>query len=99
MFFIATLGAIAFYVQRQAVPETNDVVRTAVTAAPANPSDETTVTALPWQDRLDLAALKAVAIGPAEAAAFWLERVAARSSGDHDAPLNQRLAAALRGLL
>ena len=34
MFFIATLGAIAFYVQRQAVPETHDVVRTAVTAAP-----------------------------------------------------------------
>ncbi len=68
MFFIATLGAIAFYVQRQAVPETHDVVRTAVTAAPANPT-ETPVTALPWQDRLDLAALKAVAIGPAEAAA------------------------------
>ncbi len=68
MFFITTLGAIAFYVQRQAVPEAHDVVRTAVTAAPASASAEAPVTALPWQDRLDLAALKPVAIGPADAA-------------------------------
>ena len=55
-FCIARLGAIAFYVQRQAVPEANDVVRTAVTAAPPGATAETPVTALPWQDRLDLAA-------------------------------------------
>ena len=33
VFFIATLGAIAFYVQRQTVPDTHDAVRTAVHAA------------------------------------------------------------------
>lgn len=68
MFFITTLGAIAFYVQRQAVPEAHDVVRTAVTTASASVNAEAPVTALPWQDRLDLAALKPVPIGPADAA-------------------------------
>lgn len=31
LFFVGTLGAIAFYVQRQEVPETHDVVRAAAT--------------------------------------------------------------------
>ena len=65
MFFIATLGAIAFYVQRQTVPDTHDAVRTAVSSAPQTASEPTPLAALPWQDRLDLAALKAVPIGPA----------------------------------
>ncbi len=68
MFFIATLGAIAFYVQRQSVPETHVAVRTAVTAAPPAATADVPVTALPWQDRLDLAALKPVAIGAGAAA-------------------------------
>ena len=63
MFFIATLGAIAFYVQRQSVPETHDAVRTAVTGAAPVEAEATPLAALPWQDRLDLAALKPVAIG------------------------------------
>ena len=67
LFFVATLGAIAFYVQRQEVPESFDAVRAAATAsAPAGA--EAPVAALPWQDRLDLAAATPVAIGPAGAA-------------------------------
>lgn len=63
LFFVATLGGIAFYVQRQSVPETHDAVRTAATASQA-PAEEAPVAALPWQDRLDLAAMKAMVIGP-----------------------------------
>ncbi len=63
MFFIATLGAIAFYVQRQSVPESHDAVRTAVTGATPTVAETTPLAALPWQDRLDLAALKPVPIG------------------------------------
>ena len=63
MFFIATLGAIAFYVQRQSVPESHDAVRTAVTGAAPAVADTTPLAALPWQDRLDLAAVKPVPIG------------------------------------
>ncbi len=63
IFFIATLGAIAFYVQRQSVPDTHDAVRTAVGSAPQAADELTPLAALPWQDRLDLAALKAVPIG------------------------------------
>jgi len=65
VFFIATLGAIAFYVQRQTVPDTHDAVRTAVSSAPQTASEPTPLAALPWQDRLDLAALKPMPIGPA----------------------------------
>lgn len=68
LFFVATLGAIAFYVQRQEVPETHDAVRAAATATPSTSADAQ-VAALPWQDRLDLAAAAAAPLGPAGAAA------------------------------
>ena len=58
VFFLVTLGGIAFYVQRQAVPDAHDAVRTAVTNTPAPADEAAPVAALPWQDRLDLAALK-----------------------------------------
>ncbi|MDC0671192.1 penicillin-binding transpeptidase domain-containing protein [Nannocystis radixulma] len=63
LFFVGTLGAIAFYVQRQEVPETHDVVRTAATGTQAAP-EEAPVAALPWQDRLDLAAATPAPLGP-----------------------------------
>jgi len=63
VFFIATLGAIAFYVQRQSVPESHDAVRTAVTGTTPTVAETTPLAALPWQDRLDLAAVKPVPIG------------------------------------
>lgn len=63
LFFVGTLGAIAFYVQRQEVPETHDVVRTAATGTQAA-ADEAPMAALPWQDRLDLAAATPVGLGP-----------------------------------
>lgn len=63
LFFVATLGAIAFYVQRQEVPETHDAVRAAATGTPSA-AEEAPVAALPWQDRLDLTAATAVPLGP-----------------------------------
>lgn len=62
VFFLATLGGIAFYVQRQAVPDAHDAVRTAVTRS-SHAENEAPVAALPWQDRLDLAALKPEPLG------------------------------------
>ncbi|MFC4911008.1 phosphotransferase [Actinomadura gamaensis] len=44
------------------------------------------------------APLGALPPGTGEAAAFWAERVARRSGGDHDAALNQRLLDILRAL-
>ncbi len=58
VFFIASLGAIAFYVQNQAVPESHDAIRTRVTALPQTIVEEPKRT-LPWQDRLDLASFEA----------------------------------------
>ncbi|MBL8970228.1 MAG: penicillin-binding protein [Myxococcales bacterium] len=88
VFFIATLGAIAFYVQRQTVPDTHDAVRTAVGSAPQTASEPTPLAALPWQDRLDLAALKPVPIGPAAAPAA---KAAGKSSDPDFAGLAQNL--------
>ncbi len=58
VFFIASLGAIAFYVQNQAVPEEHDAIRTRATALPQVIVEEPKRT-LPWQDRLDLASFEA----------------------------------------
>lgn len=59
LFFLGTLGVIAFYVQQQSLPQERDVVRKAATALPEVAEEETPV-ALPWQDRLDLAAARLV---------------------------------------
>ncbi|HEY8378030.1 MAG TPA: penicillin-binding transpeptidase domain-containing protein, partial [Nannocystis sp.] len=82
LFFVGTLGAIAFYVQRQEVPETHDVVRAAATSTPPA-AEEAPVAALPWQDRLDLAAATPAPIGggPAPQAAG---KGKAGKSGDPD---------------
>ena len=53
LFFLGTLGAIAFYVQRQSVPDERDLVRKAATVLPEVAEDEPPPT-LPWEDRLDL---------------------------------------------
>lgn len=64
VFFLATLGVISFYVQRQALPEAERELRKPVTnvaagtAAPAEPAIPT----LPWKDRLDLSALTLVPV-------------------------------------
>lgn len=52
LFFLASLGAIAFYVQRQSVPEDRDVVRKAATMVP-DPVVPEKPPALPWEDRLE----------------------------------------------
>jgi membrane peptidoglycan carboxypeptidase len=53
LFFLGTLGGIAFYVQRQSVPEDRDLVRKAATVLPEVAEDEPPPS-LPWKDRLDL---------------------------------------------
>ncbi len=55
LFFLGSLGAIAFYVQQQEVPQTRDEVRKTATMLPEVVEEPTTPT-LPWQDRLDLSA-------------------------------------------
>lgn len=61
LFFLGTLGGIAFYVQRQSVPEERDLVRKAATVLPEVEEDEPAPT-LPWEDRLDLDAAQLVAL-------------------------------------
>ena len=61
VFFMASLGALAFYVQKQAIPEEHDAIRTRATALPQAISEAPT-RALPWQDRLDLASFKPVEV-------------------------------------
>lgn len=62
IFFLATLGGIAYYVQQQSIPEEREALRTPATAVP-EAVDEDAPPALPWEDRLDLAALRIEAFG------------------------------------
>ncbi len=62
LFFLGTLGAIAFYVQQQSVPEAFDGVRKSATVLPDVTPDEDAPLVLPWEDRLDLTAAALVAI-------------------------------------
>lgn len=59
IFFLATLGGIAFYVQQQTIPAERDELRKPATALPdmveADPGP-----VLAWRDRLDLAAISLV---------------------------------------
>jgi len=61
LFFLGTLGAIAFYVQGQSVPHERDELRKAATITPEEPLTEKPVV-LPWRDRLDLSAAVLVPI-------------------------------------
>ena len=69
LFFIASLGAIAFYVQKQEIPEERDLVRASATVLTEERAQEEPIDALPWRDRLDLTAAALVPIGPARAPA------------------------------
>jgi membrane peptidoglycan carboxypeptidase len=66
LFFLGTLGAIAFYVQRQGLPESRDEVRKAATIVP-EPAEEVAAPTLPWHDRLDLRASTLVSFAGAPA--------------------------------
>jgi penicillin-binding protein A len=59
LFFLGTLGAIAFYVQRQSEPDELELPRTSATAIP-EAAPTSAPPPLPWVDRLDLAAAKLV---------------------------------------
>jgi len=63
LFFLGSLGAIAFYVQQQEVPGARDEVRKTATMLPEVVEDASTPT-LPWQDRLDLSAATLRPFGP-----------------------------------
>jgi len=67
LFFIASLGAIAFYVQKQEIPEERDLVRSSATVLTEERPQEEQIDALPWRDRLDLTAAVLVPLGPAAA--------------------------------
>ncbi|MEZ4449454.1 MAG: penicillin-binding transpeptidase domain-containing protein [Nannocystaceae bacterium] len=68
LFFIASLGAIAYYVQGQEIPEQRDVLRSSATVL-AEPTQEQPQAALPWQDRLDLGEARLLALGGPQRAA------------------------------
>lgn len=68
IFFIASLGAIAYYVQNQEIPPERDLVRASATVV-SEPVTEAPQVALPWQDRLDLGAAALVGFGPPPAPA------------------------------
>jgi penicillin-binding protein A len=63
LFFLGSLGAIAFYVQQQEVPSTRDEVRKTATMLP-EVVEEPAAPTLPWQDRLDLEAARLRPFGP-----------------------------------
>lgn len=70
LFFLGTLGGIAYYVQNQAIPEEREALRKPATVMPEVVEDEAPPP-LPWQDRVDLAAAQLVPFGdtPQQAAA------------------------------
>jgi membrane peptidoglycan carboxypeptidase len=72
LFFLGSLGAIAFYVQQQEVPRARDEVRKTATMLP-EVVEEPAAPTLPWQDRLDLseARLRPYGPTPTPGAAAW----------------------------
>jgi peptidoglycan glycosyltransferase len=56
IFFLATLGGIAFYVQEQSIPEARDELRKPATALP-DVVEENAPPPLAWRDRVDLGAI------------------------------------------
>jgi penicillin-binding protein A len=56
IFFLATLGGIAFYVQEQSIPADRDELRKPATALPDVLEDKA-VSPLAWRDRLDFGAI------------------------------------------
>ncbi|MFV8753005.1 penicillin-binding transpeptidase domain-containing protein [Nannocystaceae bacterium ST9] len=56
IFFLATLGAIAFYVQQQTIPDERDELRKPATALP-DVIETDAPPPLAWRDRLDLGAI------------------------------------------
>lgn len=63
LFFLGSLGAIAFYVQQQELPQARDEVRKTATMLP-EVTEEPAPPTLPWQDRLDLSAARLRPYGP-----------------------------------
>lgn len=63
LFFLGSLGAIAFYVQQQEVPQTRDDVRKTATMLP-EVVEEPAAPTLPWQDRLQLTEARLRPYGP-----------------------------------
>ncbi len=61
IFFLATLGGIAFYVQQQTIPEERDLLRKPATALP-DVVESDAPPPLAWRDRLDLAAISLVPV-------------------------------------
>lgn len=56
IFFLATLGGIAFYVQKQAIPEERDELRKPATVLP-DVVEDNAPPPLAWRERLDLGAI------------------------------------------
>ncbi|MCA9700336.1 MAG: hypothetical protein KC431_22610, partial [Myxococcales bacterium] len=57
IFFLATLGGIAFYVQNQSIPEDRDELRKPATLLP-DVIEDNAPPPLAWRNRLDLGAIE-----------------------------------------
>lgn len=64
VFFLVSLGGIAYYVQRQAVPEQREALRKPATTLPdPEQGEEEAPPPLPWEDRVDLASMALTPFG------------------------------------
>ena len=89
LFFLGTLGAIAFYVQQQSAPEAYDGVRKSATVLPDVTPDEDAPLVLPWEDRLDLSAATLVQISdPAQSPGEGAEPTPQPAPTDTPAPVD-----------
>jgi membrane peptidoglycan carboxypeptidase len=68
LFFLGTLGAIAYYVQQQSIPEEREALRKPATVMPEVVEEEAPPP-LPWQDRVELGATQLVPFGDTPTAA------------------------------
>ena len=64
VFFLAAFGAIAFFVQRQTIPDSRDELRKPVTVVTDEVDDEAPAP-VPWEDRVALDAMQLTPIGVA----------------------------------
>lgn len=85
IFFLATLGGIAFYVQQQTIPEARDELRKPATALP-NAVETDAAAPLAWRERLDLGAITLMSVHEAGASTTPAKPPTPPPSGEPGSP-------------
>jgi membrane peptidoglycan carboxypeptidase len=60
LFFLASLGGIAFYVQSQTIPDERDLLRKPATALPEVEDESAAAPVMAWEDRVDFSKVELV---------------------------------------